>query len=331
MQYNVVLEYSAEVRLILSAFLLNVNGKAGGKGCFVYYGNPVSNGNAVRYCGEKTNSEKDKRETLSVEVNSVPASIHKIVFIAAFKDGGNTPESIRLANQTGVCSLFIGGLEEDPVHIFDLADVHFEGGAVFYEIVRSPDGWTEQVVAAGSKNTLNDFAGIYGIEIKKAVLPPALPSEVRQQEKAVEENARLTQLHEENKILKQQLQTERKRIDELQKKYDYLAKEYSKLLEQQPINKNLLPELQILFSESLQYHFAETPLQNALERCGNELADVQHINAVLEMVDELYAWWSEYRTQNTIRTSFWRPDSWSRFEHTFPNHPVTIKLRFFIK
>ncbi|MDR3183519.1 MAG: TerD family protein [Planctomycetaceae bacterium] len=329
MHYDIVLEYSPEVRLILSAFLLNAEGKAEGKNGLVYYGNPVSDANAVRCNSEKINSGKDKQEILSVDVNSIPANIHKIVFIAAFKDGDNTPEQIRLA-QSGVCSLFSGGLKEDPVHIFDLADVHFEGGAVFYEIVRSPDGWTDKVIAAGSKNTLNDFAGNYGIKTKKtAAVPPekAKPP----QENAVDENNRLTQLQKENKILKEQLQTESKRIDELQKKYDRLEKEYNNLLGQQLVNSKLLPELQMLFAESLQYHFSDTPLKDALEHGGDELAGAQNVSAVLEIIEELYDWWREYRTENTVRSPFWRPDSWSRFEHTFPNHPVTVKLQRFLK
>jgi hypothetical protein len=123
------------------------------------------------------------------------------------------------------------------------------------------------------------------------------------------------------------LQAERKHTEELQKKYNRLVKEYNNLLEQQLVNSKLLPELQMLFSESLQYHFAETPLKDALERTNRELTNAQSINAVLKVIEELSDWWNGYRTQNTVRSSFWRPDSWSRFESAFPNHPVTIKLK----
>jgi tellurium resistance protein TerD len=342
-QYNVVLEYSSLKDILdLSAFLLDANGKAEGNGCFAHHGNPVSGCNAVRH-----KSEKSKREIISVDVNSVPENIHKIVFVVTVKDGENVPECIKLANETGVCSLFVGGLEGNPLHIFDLADAGFEGGAVFYEIVRSSNGWTERVAAAGSRNTFNDFAKIYGIETKKIVLPPPVPPQQKKPEpqKTLEENVRLTQLQEENKLLQQQLQTERKhtdelkqqwqaerkRTEELQEKYNRLAKKYNHLLEQQLVNSKLLPELQMLFSESLQYHFAETPLKDALERSIRELTDAQSINAVLKIAEELYGWWSGYRIQNTVRSSFWRPDSWSRFESAFPNHPVTIKLKLFVK
>ncbi|GHT44721.1 hypothetical protein FACS189454_02880 [Planctomycetales bacterium] len=350
MQYHVVLEYSPlkdarTVPLDLSAFLLDANGKAEGTSGFVHHGNPVSGCNAVRH-----QSEKGKREIIAVDINSVPASIHKIVFVVTLKDGENTPEHIKRANEIGVCSLFVGGLEGNPLHIFDLADAGFEGGAVFYEIVRSSNGWTERVAAAGSKNTLNDFAQIYGIETKKIVLPPPVPPQQQKKlepepQKTVEENIRLTQLQEENKLLQQhlqaernrtgellqQLQTERKRTEELQIKYRRLVKNYNNFLEQQLLNSKLLPELQMLFSESLQYHFAEIPLKEALERSIRELADAQSINAVLKVIEELSRWWNEYRTKNTVRSSFWRPDSWSRFEHAFPNHPVTIKLKSFAK
>ncbi|MDR2755011.1 MAG: hypothetical protein LBC20_04835, partial [Planctomycetaceae bacterium] len=68
-----------------------------------------------------------------------------------------------------------------------------------------------------------------------------------------------------------------------------------------------------------------------LERYGNKLTNVQNLKTILNILEELRSWWNDYRIQNTIRLSFWRPDSWSRFECKFPNHPITIKLMYFIK
>ncbi|MDR2440629.1 MAG: TerD family protein [Planctomycetaceae bacterium] len=355
MQYKIILEYSpsrdnSSVYLDLSAFLLNADEKVEGNDCLVYYRNPASPNKSVQYNGhEKTSSEKIKRETITVDVHSVPVNIHKIVFVVTARDGNNTAESIKLARETGNCSLFTNESEE-PVHCFDFADTDFEGGAVFYEIARSQSGWTERVIAAGNQNTFHDFTQTYGIETKKIVLPspplpPPLPSPrpsplpppnpQHQQHKTIEENSRLTtqltQLQEENKLLKQQLQTERNRITKLLEKCNNLVKENNQLLEQQLTSSDLLPELQMLFLESSQYHFAESAIKNALEICSNKLVKVQNFNAMLNLVEELRKWWSEYRIQNTIRLPFWRPDSWSRFEHKFPTHPVTIKLMYFIK
>jgi tellurium resistance protein TerD len=355
MQYKVVLEYSPSenynsIHLDLAAFLLNINEKAEGHGCFIYYGNPASDCKAVRYCDcEKASSEKNKTETITVDINSIPANIHKIVFVVTLKNDHNTPESIKRAKETGICSLFTDE-SEFPVHCFDFADTNFEGGVVFYEIVRSQSGWMERVVAAGNKNTLNDFAKTYGIELKKAepekvVLPPSPPipssfpssSSPSPPPPPIDDNfqltqlTQLTQLQEENKLLKQQLQIERNRTAKLLDKCNRLIKENYKLFEQQLGSSNLLPELQILFSESSQYHVADLPIRDALEICGNKLVKVQNLNTVLNIIEELRGWWNEYRVHHTTRLSFWRPDSWSRFENKFPNHPITIKLNYFTR
>jgi stress response protein SCP2 len=364
MQYKVVLEYSPSknhhsVHLNLAAFLLNTNEKVEGNGCLVYCENPVSDCKAVQYTdvgqytdNEKTSSEKNKTETITVATNPIPENIHKIVFVVALKEDNNTPESIKLAKETGICSLFIDE-SEFPAHCFDFADTDFEGGVVFYEIVRSPSGcWTERVIADGNKNTLNDFAEIYGIEPKKVVLsplpPPLSPSPSSPPspsslpphtsptplQQPIDENlqlVQLTKLKEENKLLKQQLQIERNRTTKLLKKCNSLIKENYKLLEQQLGDGNLLSELQMLFSESAQYHIANPPIKDALEICGNKLVKVQNLHTILNIIEELYGWWNEYRVQYTIRLPFWRPDSWSRFENKFPNHPITIKLKNLIK
>jgi tellurium resistance protein TerD len=343
MQYKVVLEYSPSknhhsIHLDFAAFLLNANEKAEGNGGFVYYENPASDCKAVQYRdGEKTSSEQNKTETITVDLNSIPANIHKIVFVVTLKDDNNTPESIKQAKETGICSLFTDK-SEVPVHCFDFADTDFEGGVVFYEIVRSQSGWTERVIADGNKNTLNDFAQTYGIELKNpspsslpstSFLPPPLPP-IKKNFQLIQ-STQLTQLQEENKLLKQQLQIEHDRVTRLKEKCKLLIKENFKLFEQQLGNSNLLLELQILFSESSQYHFANKPIKDALEICGNKLAKVQSLNEMLNTVEELQVWWKDYRVQNTIRSSFWRPDSWSRFENEFLNHPITIKLRYFTK
>ncbi|MDR3197722.1 MAG: hypothetical protein LBU34_07615, partial [Planctomycetaceae bacterium] len=139
-------------------------------------------------------------------------------------------------------------------------------------------------------------------------------------------------LIEENKLLRQQLQTERNRAAKLLEKCNRLInkcnsliKENEALFAQQLGSGNFLPELQMLFSESSQYHFADKPVKDTLEKYGNKLAKVQNLNAVLNIIEELRSWWREYRVHNITRLSFWRPDSWSRFENKFPNHPITIK------
>ncbi|MDR2116138.1 MAG: TerD family protein [Planctomycetaceae bacterium] len=370
MQYNIILEYSPSenynpVHLNLSAFLLNTNEKAEGNDCFVYYKNPVSVGKAVRcnseYNSEKTSSEKNKKEIITVDVDSIPANIHKIVFVVTANDGENTPEYIKQAKETGICSLYTDDLES-PVHSLEFTDTDFEGGVIFYEIVRSQTGWTHRLIATGSKKTLHDFAKIYGIETEKIVLsqevqqlkekketPPSPPpyspspplqsqqskqplqSQPPKQPKVIEENIIATRLLEENKLLKQQLQIERNRFVKLLEKYNKLAKENNLLFEQQLKNSNLLSELQILFSESSQYHFADMLFRDTLEMYRNKLAEVQSLNIILSIVEELREWWNVYRVQKATRLPFWRPDSWSRFENKFPNHPITIKLMYFTK
>ncbi|MDR0337730.1 MAG: TerD family protein [Planctomycetaceae bacterium] len=348
MQYKVVLEYvplknDPATLLTLAAFLLNANEKTNGNGCFVYFGNQTSDHHAVQYCCcETTASEKNRKEIITVQVQEIPETIQKIVFVVAAKDQQHTQESIKQAKETGTCSLFHNN-SEYPVHCFDFADTDFEGGVVFYEIVRTSTGWTERVIAEGNKNTLNDFTNLYGIETQTVVLssppPPPVPpspSSFAPPQPPAEKDSpstqlKLTQLKEENQKLKQQLQLERNRTTRLLEKCNLLIQEKNKLLEQQLKNSDLLSELQMLFLESSQYHFARPPIKNALERSSHELAQVRNLNTLLTMIDDLRGWWNDYRVQNINRSSFWRPDSWSRFENKFPNHPITIKLKDFTK
>ncbi|MDR1485076.1 MAG: TerD family protein [Planctomycetaceae bacterium] len=346
MRYKIVLEYLllddyGFDYLDLSAFLLNVEGKAEGNSCFVYHGNPASDNNAVKFAqNEKANSGKNKKETITIDVSSIPANIHKIVFVVTAKEDKNSPEYIKQAQKTGICSLYTN-TADDPVHCFEFADTEFDGGVIFYELVRLQSSWTERVIAAGNKHTLNDFATIYGVETKTILSipksPPPLPSlqqqqrqrQQLQQQNTAKENLQFIQLQDENKSLKQQLQLEQNRFAKLQAKYNQLTKEINRLLDQQLKNSNLLPELRMLFSESSQYHFSHTQLKNELSACGVKLSNAQNLYAVLSILEELRGWWNEYRVQNPTRLSFWRPDSWSRFEDKFQNHPITIKLRHF--
>jgi tellurium resistance protein TerD len=347
MQYRIVLEYSlfegnVAAYLELSAFLLGANDKVVGKRCFVYYGNPSSDNNAVRFDNNTiSNVQKNKKDSIIVDVNSIPANIHKIVFAVNAKADNNTPKYIEHAKRTGVCSLFTNK-SEHPVHSFDFADTDFDGGVIFYEIVRSQSGWLERVIADGNKNTLNDFAKIYGAEIDKSILPtttqipPPITPTMKITQKNTEANSQITQLEnnslkKEINSLKQQLQLEQNQTKKLQLKCNRLILENNLLLEQQLGNSNLLPELLMLFSETLQYHYANTTLTNELKSYHNKLSNARNFNSILTVIEELRIWWNEYKTQHAPLFSFWRPDSWSRFEDKFPNNPITIKLKYFTK
>jgi tellurium resistance protein TerD len=337
MQYRIVLEYpllknSGVAYLELSAFLLNDKEKATSNS-FVYYGNTTSSNNAVKFDNnENLSTKKIRKEIITVDVDSIPADIHKIVFTVTAKADNNTHNYIKQAKETGNCSLF-NNKSNEPIYCYDLLDTDFDGGIIFCEIVRSQSDWTECLVVDGNKSTLDEIAKIYGVEIKKAVLPPAPPIQ-----KTVKENTQITPLKNQIKLLQkeiesltQQLQLERIRTAKLYKKCNSLTLENNRLLEQQFKSSNLLPELMVLFAESLQYHYANTEMKNELEHYSNKLADVQNLNSALTIVEDLSNWWQKYSIGNTTSLSFWRPDSWSRFENKFPHHPITIKLKYLTK
>ena len=164
---------------------------------------------------------------------------------------------------------------------------------------------------------------------RKGVSPGIKPP--NQADEGVKSECPLEQLRIENQNLKELLKEEHNRFDDLHKKHGQLVKEYNKLVGLQHINRNFLLELQMLFSETVEYHSSDARIKSTLERSVSELAKVRTNNDVLKFIDALYVWWKKYRLQLTVRTLFWRPDSWSRFEHAFPNNQITSKLILFEK
>ncbi|MDR0392088.1 MAG: TerD family protein [Planctomycetaceae bacterium] len=339
MQYKIVLEYSlldnfGVAYLELSAFLLNEKNKVTSNNCFVHAGNTTSNNNAAKFdINKNSNTTKIRSETITIDINSIPSDIHKVVFTVTAKADNNTQHYIKKAKETGNCSLFNNDSNE-LIYYYDLVDTDFGGGLIFCEIVRSESGWVERLVVDGDASLLDEFAQIYGVEAKKVVLPPVPPKP----EPAKENTQQITQLknqitqsQQEIESLKQQLQLERTRVAKLSKTCNFLKLENSRLLEQQFKSSNLLPELLVLFSESLQYHSLNSGIRVELESCRSKLVAVQNLNSAIMVIDDLSNWWRSYSIENVLSLSFWRPDSWSRFEDKFPHHPITIKLKYFIK
>lgn len=147
-----------------SVFMLNAAGKARSAADFVFYGAPQSAcGSVIHHGDNKTGDNAADAETITVELDKVPAEIEKIVFTVTIHEADQ-----RSQNFGQVSNAYIRCINEDGGEVlarFDLTeDGSTETAVIFGELYRHSGDWKFKAVSQGYAGGLLAMCATYGLQ-----------------------------------------------------------------------------------------------------------------------------------------------------------------------
>lgn len=153
-----------EFDLDVSAFFTDESGKVTGEQDFVFYGQPQHPSGALTYSGDnRTGEGSGDDETMTVELEKIPANISKISFAVTIYDAES-----RLQNFGMVENAYVRVVDADTgeeLMRFDLSeDFSTETAIVVAEIYRHNGEWKFKAVGSGYNGGLAALCRQYGID-----------------------------------------------------------------------------------------------------------------------------------------------------------------------
>jgi tellurium resistance protein TerD len=156
---------NGEFDLDVTAIILNKEGKCENEN-IVFYNQLNSKCGAVVHTGDNRTGDADgDDESIKVDLNSLPDTVGKIVFIVTIDDAINKDQ-----NFGQVENAYVRIIDEEKGDIeiakFDLSeDFSIETSVVFCEIYKNNSGqWSFNAVGKGDNKQLGDYFDLYGID-----------------------------------------------------------------------------------------------------------------------------------------------------------------------
>lgn len=148
-----------------SVFLLGENGKVNSDSDFVFYNNTTGGNGSVVHTGDNRTGEGDgDDEQISIELNKVPANIHRIAFTITIHDA-----EARSQNFGQVSNAYVRILNEasnDELIRFDLGeDFSIETALVVGELYRHNGEWKFSAIGSGFQGGLASLATNFGLQV----------------------------------------------------------------------------------------------------------------------------------------------------------------------
>ena len=148
-----------------AAFMLGENGKVTTDNDFIFYNNLKDVAGSVTHLGDNLTGEGDgDDEQVKVELNKVPANIHKIAFTVTIHDA-----VARRQNFGQVSNAFIRIIKEDngeELIRYDLGeDFSIETAVVVGELYRHNGEWKFNATGSGFEGGLSSLCGNFGINM----------------------------------------------------------------------------------------------------------------------------------------------------------------------
>lgn len=146
-----------------SVFMLDAAGKARSAADFVFYGAPQSPcGSVVHHGDNKTGDNAADAETITIDLEKVPAEVQKLVFAVTIHE-----YEARAQNFGQVSNAYIRCLNEENGEVlarFDLTeDSSVETAVIFGELYRNAGDWKFKAVNQGYAGGLLAMCGTYGL------------------------------------------------------------------------------------------------------------------------------------------------------------------------
>jgi tellurium resistance protein TerD len=148
-----------------SAILCDQAGKVGSDQDFVFFNNLTSSDGSVRHAGDNLTGEGEgDDETISVDLNAVPATVHKIVFPVSIYDGATRKQSFGQVRKAFI--RVINAADNAEIARYDLSeDASTEAAMIFGELYRNEAEWKFRAVGQGYSAGLTGIATDYGVRL----------------------------------------------------------------------------------------------------------------------------------------------------------------------
>ncbi|GGK99821.1 tellurium resistance protein TerD [Salinibacterium xinjiangense] len=150
--------------LDLSAVLAGSSGKVASETDLVFYGAVTHVSGSVRHGGDNRTGEGDgDDERIVVDLTTVPASVHSIVFIASIDKAIERGQSF--GSVTAAYIRVVNNADNRELARFDLTDGASSDIALsFGEVYRDGGDWKFQAIGDGYSTGLAGVLGAYGID-----------------------------------------------------------------------------------------------------------------------------------------------------------------------
>jgi tellurium resistance protein TerD len=148
-----------------SAILCDQAGKVTNDQDFVFFNNLTSSDGSVRHAGDNLTGEGEgDDETISVDLSTVPASVHKIVFPVSIYDAATRKQSFGQVRNAFI--RVINAADNSEIARYDLSeDASTESAMIFGELYRNDTEWKFRAVGQGYSAGLAGIATDYGVRL----------------------------------------------------------------------------------------------------------------------------------------------------------------------
>ncbi len=150
--------------LDVSAFLLGSNDKVRDLSDFIYYGNLRSDNGAVIHAGDNTTGDGDgDDESIMIELDRVPADVHRIVFTVTIYKGADRKQSF--GQVRNAYARLVNNDNDEEIARFDLTEEYSkEISMQMVELYRRDGGWRFGAIGQGYSGGLAVMAQTFGID-----------------------------------------------------------------------------------------------------------------------------------------------------------------------
>jgi tellurium resistance protein TerD len=148
-----------------AVFLCNASGKVRSDADFVFYNNLKSADGSVTHSGDNlTGAGEGDDETVTIELDKVPADVDKIVFAVTIHDADARKQNFGQVSKAFVRCINATGNAE--IARYDLSeDGSTEAAMIFGEVYRAGTDWKFRAIGQGFKGGLGPLATNYGVNV----------------------------------------------------------------------------------------------------------------------------------------------------------------------
>ena len=148
-----------------SVFLLGASGKVRSDADFVFYNqNKSSDGSVVHSGDNRTGEGEGDDESVTIELDKVPADVEKIAVCVTIHDGETKRQNFGM-----VSNAYVRCVDATPnveVARYDLSeDASVETAMIFGEIYRHNGEWKFKAIGQGFKGGLGPMATNFGVNV----------------------------------------------------------------------------------------------------------------------------------------------------------------------
>jgi stress response protein SCP2/tellurite resistance protein len=171
-----------------SAFLLGESGKVNSDSDFIFYNNPTGGNGSIIYSGDnRVGSGVRDDEQIRIDLNKVPAPIHRIAFTITIHDAQVKRQNFGQVSDSYV-RIFNEGTNEELIRFNLGKDFTVETAIVAAELYRHNGEWKFNAIASGFQGGLAALCGNFGVTVEDAPADSSATPPYQQQQNFQQNN-----------------------------------------------------------------------------------------------------------------------------------------------